>query len=67
MKKSNLTKVMEKAWKVAAPMDSGLSDCKAQLFPGVMEKFSLELVKTSYEYYWPFETELAYRTQSQHF
>lgn len=63
MKESNLTKVMGKAWKVAAPTDSGLCDSKAQVFPGVMEIFSLGFVNISSKYCWLFEIELVYMTE----
>lgn len=48
--KSNVTKVMEKVWKMAAPTDSSLYDFKAQVFLGVMEIFSLGLVNISSKY-----------------
>lgn len=68
MKKSNSTKVMGKPWKVAGSDGFGLSDCKAQLFTGVnFSKFLWNLSRYHVNIVGFFETELGYRTQSQHF
>ena len=68
MKKSNSTKVRGKPWKVAGSDGFGLSDCKAQLFTGVnFSKFLWNLSRYHVNIIGFFETELAYRTQSQHF